>query len=340
MILLQSEIMELKANAKRPASGHVIESQMEPAGPTATVLVRKGTLKVGNPVLCGNFHGKVKALIDYQGKRVKEAGPSEAVKLLGLNGLPLPGHEFNVTESLDAARTEAEARTEKEAVVQKAAPKHVTLEDLFAQMDDGQKELKLIIKADVQGSLEAITESLKKIKSDKVALDVIHTAVGPVTESDVLLASASDAVIIGFHVKIESGVTEKAKHEGVQIKLYSIIYELIDQVEKAMEGLLEPEIRETVLGHAEIKQVFEVSKGKVAGSIVKDGRIVRNARVRLLRRGQTQVETRLASLKRFQDDATEVRAGQDCGIRLENFSDYQVGDILECYQAEKVAQKL
>ena len=246
-----------------------------------------------------------------------------------------------MTVSLDAARSEAETRNAKEVVKRAEPAKHVTLEQLFQQMKDStHKELKLVVKADVQGSLEAITESLKKIRSEKIDLEIIHKAVGPVSENDVLLASASDAIIIGFHVKIESGVSDRAKHEGVQIRLYSIIYELIDDVEKAMEGLLEPEIRETILGHADVKQVFEVSKGKVAGCVVRDGRILRNARVRLLRRQQVQVETRLASLKRFQDDASEVRAGQDCGIRLENFSDYQPGDVIECYQAEKVAQKL
>jgi translation initiation factor IF-2 len=341
MILLQSDILELKANPDRPAEGNVIESQMEPAGPTVTVLVRKGTLKVGNAVVCDKFHGKVKALTDHLGKRVKQALPSEAVKILGLNGLPAPGTQFIVTPTLDVARSQAEQTAQRQTVAAKAPPKRASLEDLFAQISGtGQKELRLIIKADVQGSLEAINEALRKIKSDKVTLSILHSAIGPVTESDVQLAAASDAVIIGFHVKIETNVSDIAKHEGVQIKLYSIIYELLDQVEKAMEGLLEPEIKELVLGHAEVRQIFEISKGKVAGCIVKDGRVPRNARVRVLRRGQVQVETRFSSLKRFQDDVSEVRAGQDCGIRLENFTDYQVGDILECYQIEKVAQKL
>ncbi len=341
MILLQADILELKANPDRPAEGNVVESQMEPAGPTVTVLIRKGTLKVGNAVVCDRFHGKVKALTDYLGKRTRQATPSEAVKILGLNGLPAPGTQFIVTPLLDVARSQAEETAQSQTVAAKAPPKRASLEDLFAQFSGtDQKELKLIIKADVQGSLEAIHEALRKIKSDKVSLSILHSAIGPITESDVQLAAASNAVIIGFHVKIETNVSDIAKHEGVQIKLYSIIYELLDQVEKAMEGLLEPELKELVLGHAEVRQIFEISKGKVAGCLVKDGRVPRNARVRVMRRGQAQVETRFSSLKRFQDDVSEVRAGQDCGIRLENFTDYQVGDILECYQVEKVAQKL
>jgi translation initiation factor IF-2 len=341
MILLQADILELKANPDRPAEGNVIESQMEPAGPTATVLVRKGTLKVGDAAVCEKFHGKIKALTDHLGKRVKQATPSEAVKILGLNGLPAPGAPFVVVPSLAAAREQAEQLAQQQAIVAKTPPKRVSLEDLFSQLSGtDKKELRLIIKADVQGSLEAITEALRKIKSDKVTLTILHAAVGPVTESDVQLAAASDAVVIGFHVKLENNVSDIAKHEGVQIKLYSIIYELLDQVELAMEGLLEPEVKETILGHAEVKQIFEVSKGRVAGCLVKDGRVLRNARVRVMRRGQVQVETRFSSLKRFQDDVSEVRAGQECGVRLENFADYQVGDILECYQIEKVAQKL
>ena len=345
MILLQAEVMELKASPKRAAKGNVIEAQMEPGmGPTATVLVRKGTLKIGDALIVGPHGGKIKALINDKGQRVKEAPPSFPVKIVGLWGVPEPGTEFTVLKNEKEARElssqrELEARASGAGV--EAAPR-ATLEALMGQIEDGRKKkLHLVIKADVQGSLEAISESLGKLKSDKVDLDIIHGAVGNVNENDVLLASASDAVIIAFRVKNESGVTDVAKREGVQIKLYSIIYELIEQVEEAMEGLLEPESKETVTGHAEIKKIFELSKGApVAGCVVTDGRVSRSGRVRLLRRRAVQYDGRIASLKHFQDDAKEVKAGQECGIRLDNFSEFQPGDVLECYTVEKVAAKL
>ena len=344
MILLQAEIMELKATPKGPAKGSVIEAQLEPGmGPTATVLVRKGSLKVGDAVICGPHWGKVRALINDKGQRVKEALPSMPVKIVGLQGMPEAGSEFQVMKTEKEARELSEQRQLEERGAITAQPRAGTrLEDIMSQIQEGEKKkLRIILKADVQGSLEAINDSLAKLKSDKIELDIIHGAVGSITENDVLLASASDAVLIGFRVKTESGVTDMAKRENVQIKLYTIIYELIEQVEEAMEGLLEPESKEAVVGHAEVRKIFQLSKGPlVAGCVVTDGRIARSGRVRVLRRKAVQFEGRIGSLKHFQDDVKEVKAGTECGLRLENFTDLQEGDVIECYTVEKVAATL
>ena len=343
MILLQAEIMELKASPKVPAKGNVIEAQIEPGlGPTATVLVRKGTLHVGDGIVCGPFWAKIRALVNDKGHRIKEAPPSTPVKIVGLSGLPEAGLEFNVMKTDKEARALSEQRQQDARGSTTAQPRGSRLEDLMTQIQDGEmKKLRIVLKADVQGSLEAIADSLRKLKSDKIELDILHGAVGSITENDVLLASASEAVIIGFRVKTESGVTDTAKHANVQIKLHTIIYELIEQVEESMEGLLEPESKEAVIGHAEVRKVFELSKGPpVAGCVVTDGRIARSARVRLLRRKAVQYEGRISSLKHFQDDVREAKAGSECGLRLENFPGIQEGDVLECYTVEKVAASL
>jgi translation initiation factor IF-2 len=341
MILLQADLLELKANPDRRAKGNVIESGIEPGGPMATVLVRKGTLRVGDVIVCGEHYGKARALINEEGKRLKEASPSVAVKVLGLNGVPEAGLEFSVVQDDRAARDLA-AQREAEAKAQNLeARSKVTLENLFATLDSQQgKGFKVIVKADTQGSVEAIVEALKKIESEKVTLEVIHSDVGTITENDVALASASQAVILGFHTRVDSTAAEKAKHEGIQIKLYAIIYELIDEVKDAMAGLLEPVSKEVVLGSAEVRQIFQLSKGvPVAGSMVTSGRIVRG-KVRVRRRKDVIYEGILQSLRRFQDEANEVRAGMECGIRIEGFSDYQIGDAVESFTIEKSAQKL
>jgi translation initiation factor IF-2 len=343
MILLQAEIMELKASPKVPAKGNVIEAQIEPGmGPTATVLVRKGTLHVGDGIVCGSYWAKIRALVNDKGQRIKVAPPSTPVKIVGLSGLPEAGVEFNVMKTDKEARALSEQRQQEARGSGAAQPRGSRLEDLLNQLKDGEmKKLHIVLKADVQGSLEAIADSLGKLKSDKIELDIIHAAVGSITENDVLLASASEAVIIGFRVKTESGVTDTAKSANVQIRLYTIIYELIEQVEESMEGLLEPESKEAVIGHAEVRKMFELSKGApVAGCLVTDGRIARSARVRLLRRKAVQYEGRISSLKHFQDDVREAKAGSECGLRLENFTAIQEGDILECYTVEKVAASL
>jgi translation initiation factor IF-2 len=340
MILLQADLLELKANPNRNAKGNVIESGVEPGGPTATVLVRKGTLHVGDIILCGEFFGRVRALINEEGQRLKEAGPSVAVRVLGLNGVPDAGLEFSVVEDEKAARELAEERF-LEARAAGQEDKKVTLENLFATLAANQdKVLKVVVKADTQGSVEAIVEALKKIEAEKVSLEIIHSDVGTITENDVALASASNAIILGFHTRLDSTAAEKAKHAGVQIKLYAIIYELIDQVKEAMAGLLDPLVKDIVVGSAEIRQVFELSKGvPVAGCMVSSGRIAKG-KVRVRRRKDVIYEGILQSLRRFQDEVNEVRAGMECGIRIEGYSDFQVGDAIECYSLEKVAAKL
>jgi translation initiation factor IF-2 len=342
LILLQADLLELKANPNRRAKGNVIESGLEPGGPTATVLVRKGTLRVSDVLICGQYYGRVRALINEEAKRLKEAGPSVAVKVLGLNGVPEAGLEFSVVEDEKAARELTEQRAQEAKLQgQEAARGKVTLENLFATLESQQsKTLKVVVKADTQGSVEAIVEALKKIDSDKVTLEIIHSAVGTITDSDVALASASNAVILGFHTRVDSGVADKAKHEGVQIKLYAIIYELIDEVKEGMAGLLEPLLKEVIIGSAEVRKVFELSKGApVAGCVVSTGRIAKG-KVRVRRRKEIIYEGLTQSLRRFQDEVTEVRAGMECGIRIEGFSEYQVGDAIECYTVEKIAQKL
>ena len=342
MILLQADLLELKANPNRHAKGNVIESGLEPGGPTATVLVRKGTLRVGEVIICGRYYGRVRALISEEGKRLKEAAPSVAVKVLGLNGVPAAGLEFSVVEDEKAARDLAEQRAmEAKALGQEVTRTKVTLENLFDQLaETTSKVLKVVVKADTQGSVEAIVEALKKIESEKVSLEVIHSAVGTITESDVALASASTAIILGFHTRIDSGVADKAKHESVQIKLYAIIYELIDQVKEGMAGLLDPLLKDVTVGAAEVRKIFSLSKGApVAGCMVASGRIVKG-KVRVRRRKEIIYEGIAQSLRRFQDEVNEVRAGMECGIRIEGFTEFQVGDSIECYMMEKIVQKL
>jgi len=316
MMSLQAEVMELKASPTARPRGTVIEAQVEGGrGPTATVIVQMGTLETGDPFICGNYSGKVKSLLDDRGKPVKQAGPSTPVRVLGFTGLETK-------------------RTNKLFVPQRA-----TLETLL-ETAGGKKVLRIVLKADTQGSVEAIVNALKQIETKKVDLEIIHSAVGPISESDILLASASDAVVLGFNVKVETMAVPAAKREGVQVKLYSIIYELLDQMKDAMAGLLEPELRETVIGHAEVKQVFQLSRGIVAGCLVTDGRIARTGRARILRKRQPVYDGGISTLRRFQDDVKEVRSGLECGIKLGDFSEYQVGDVIECYQLEQIAQKL
>jgi translation initiation factor IF-2 len=342
MMLLQAEILELRANPRGQSRGTVIEAQFEQGrGPTATVLVQQGTLRVGDAILAGPFYGRVKALINDLGQQVKEAGPSIPVKILGLDGAPSPGEEYDVLKNEREARELAEDRRDKLRLGKLEAPPRVTLENLFeAIADEKHKVFKLIIKGDVQGSVEAIVSSLKKIDSKKIDLDVVLASAGAISESDILLAKASQAVVIGFNTRTDNAAANAAKREGVQIKLFSIIYELIDQVKDAMAGLLDPELRETALGSASVKQVFHLSKFPVAGCTVTSGRIVRNARARVVRKRQPIYDGAVVTLKRFQDDASEVRAGLECGIRLGDFNDYLADDTIECYQLEKFAQTL
>ncbi|MGB9476094.1 MAG: translation initiation factor IF-2 [Candidatus Udaeobacter sp.] len=340
MIALQAEVMELKASPTATPRGTVIEAQVEAGrGPTATVIVQMGTLRTGDPFICGDYSGKVKSLLDDRGKPVKEAAPSMPVKVLGFIGLPDAGDELLVMDSERSAKTLSEERLLAKRADKLTVPKRATLESLL-ETTGGKKVLRIVLKCDAQGSLEALVGALKQIESKKVDLEIIHSAVGPISESDILLASASNAVVVGFNVKVESMAVPAAKSEGVQVKLYSIIYELLDQIKEAMAGLLDPEHRETVIGHAEVKQVFQLSRGIVAGCLVTDGRIARAGRARVLRRRQPVYDGGISTLRRFQDDVKDVRSGLECGIKLGDFNEYQVADVIECYQLEAIAQKL
>ena len=341
-ILLVSEVAELKATEGGVARATVIEAQLEQGrGPTATLIVRTGTLKVGDAFICGNFSGKIKGLLSDSNKPIKSASASTPVKVVGFAGLPNAGDELVVMESEKAASILSEERINKLRLNKLAAPSRPTLENLFQSIaDENRKSMRVIVKADVQGSSEALVNSLKQIQSKKIDLEILHSAVGPITENDVLLAAASNAIVIGFNVKVENNAAGAAKREGVQVKLYSIIYELLDQVKEAMAGMLDPESRESVVGHAEVRRVFDLTKGCVAGSYVTDGRIIRSGRARVLRGRQAIYDGGLSTLRRFTDDVKEVRNGMECGIKLGNFDEYEEGDIIECYVLEKVAQQL
>ena len=346
MIALQSEVLELRADPTGNARARVIETQIETGrGPTATVLVQHGCLKVGDSFVCGPHQGKVKALFDDAGNAIKTAGPSIPTRIIGLSGAPSPGEEVVVVSSEREARTIVEERQEAQRATRLAAgpgaPTGVTLENLFASIADGQKKcLRVVLKGDVQGSVEAIVEAIRKIQSQKVTLEIILSTIGPISESDILLAKASGAVVIGFNTKTDNSAANAAKREGIQIKLFSIIYELVDQVKEAMTGLLDPELRESPLGNALVKKVFELSKFMVAGSQVQSGRITKSGRARVIRKKQPIYDGAVVTLKRFQEDVPEVRQGLECGIRLGNFDEYEEGDIIECYQLEKVPQTL
>jgi translation initiation factor IF-2 len=339
---LQAEVLELKSDPKAPPRATVIESSMVPGkGPVATVIIRQGTLKPGQPFICGPHWGKTRALINDRGENVKAVKPGMPVEVIGFSDMPHVGDELVVMDSERSAKKLSEERHEELRQKKLASTRRSTLEHLFASIEEGNKKsLKIVLKADAQGSVEAILGALKEIKSDKINQEILHSDVGPVTESDVLLASASDAIVIGFNVKVENKALSRAKSEGVQIKLYSIIYELIDQVKEAMTGLLDMLTREKVLGHAKVKQVFKVHRGYVGGSLVIDGRIDRKQRARVLRDGQPVYDGSIETLRRFQDEVPEVRNGLECGIKLQGFSDYEEGDIIECYELEKIQQTL
>ncbi|MSU31741.1 MAG: translation initiation factor IF-2 [Pedosphaera sp.] len=344
-ILLQAELLELKANPDRNAKGNVIESGVEAGGSVATVLIRKGTLRVGDVIICGEHYGKVRAMMNEEGQRLKEASPSVAVRVLGLNGVPDAGSEFSAVENERAARDLAEERCEKRRKLEfdgdRRTRTRASLSDLFGRIGDlTAKVLKVIVKADTQGSMEALVGALREIKATKVSLEVVHSAVGAVNVSDINLARGTKAVVLGFHARIDNNAAEEAKRYGVEIRLYAIIYELVDQVREAMAGLLDPLLKDTIVGQAEIRKVFDLSKGgRVAGCAVTNGRLLRG-KMRLRRRGNLVYEGVSLTLKRFQDEVNEVRLGMECGVRLEGFDDYEEGDIIECYSVEKIAAKL
>ncbi len=345
MLLLQAEVMELKANPDCEAQGTVLEAKLTKGqGAVSTVLVQRGALHVGDIVVAGRFYGKVRAMRNDRGKSVKEAGPSYAVEVLGLSGVPDAGELFTVVNDEKIARQIAEKRELeiRERDMKGLHSKHFSLQELYSKMKKGElKELKLILKADMQGSLEGLTQTLTKSVSDKINVRVIHGGVGGVNESDAMLAMASDAVIIGFHVKAEPRAQELIEKEGIDARYYSVIYEAVQDVQKAMEGLLEPTSKVVIEGRVEIRQVFKSSKvGNIGGAIVLKGRLSRNHRVRLIRDNIVVFEGKLSSLRRFKDDVREVQEGYECGVALEGFSDLHEKDLLEAYKIEKVAAKL
>ena len=340
MIILTAEILELKANKKRKARGIVIEAQLDKGrGSVATILVQKGTLHVGDYVAIGDVHGKIRAMFDDKQRRVKDAGPSMPVEILGLNGVPQSG------EICMAVDNEKEARTISDAFIARGKEKliadtksHMSLDDLYNKIQEGNvKELNLIIKADVQGSVEAVKTSLLKLSNEEVAVKCIHSGVGAINESDVILASASNAIIIGFNIRPDNQAKDVADREKVDIRLYRVIYNAIEDIESAMKGMLDPIFAEKVTGHAEVRQVFKASGiGTIAGSYVLDGTITRGCKVRISREGEQIFEGALASLKRFKDDVKEVKSGFECGLVMEDFNDIKEGDQIEAYIMEEV----
>jgi len=343
MVLIQAEMLELTANNKLSARGTVIESKLDPGrGAVATILVQNGMLRVGDPYVVGIYSGRVRAMFNDHSENIQEAGPSTPVEVLGLAGVPSAGDPFQVVENEKYAKLIAQKRQELKRIETAKKVRKVTLEDLNEMIKDGEvQELKIIIKGDVDGSVQALKESLEKLSTGEIRVKVVHSGTGGINESDVMLASASNAIIIGYHVRPNVRVSEIAEREKVSIKFYNIIYDVTNDVKAAMEGLLAPEIKEVVTGAGEVKQVFKISKvGSVAGSVVLSGKVERKNRLRLVRDGVVIFDGQLASLKRFKDDASEVVAGQECGFNLENFNDIKEGDAFESYTIIKITRKL
>ena len=344
-ILLQAEILDLKANPNRSATGAVIEAQLDPGkGAIATILVSNGTLHIGDDFICGMYSGRVRALLDERGRNIKDAGPAIPVQVLGIGGVPTAGDQFVVVEDAIESREIAQRRQrlDREAKSRRTAKGVVSLEDFMSQTAPGQKrQLRIVIKADQGGPAEALADALGQLAHEEVSVDVIHRGVGAITESDILLARASGAIIVGFHVRPDNNARAAAEREGVEIKLYKIIYEAVEDVRAALEGMLRPEEKEVVLGEAQVRELFKVPKmGVIAGCSVRSGVINRQGRVRVIRDGVEIYDGAIASLRRFKDDVKEVREGFECGIGVENFNDIKVGDVLECYRKEQVARTL
>ena len=338
MILLSAEILELKANANRSASGVVLEARLDRGrGAVSTVLVQNGTLQVGNSFIAGSAYGKIRAMIDDRGQPVSEAGPSSAVEILGLQGLPQAGDSFQVLADVSKAREIGEYRVQQARQQELSRSSQVSLDDLYTQMDAGElKELPIILKADAQGSIEVTQDTLEKLSTEKVHINIIHKGVGAISESDVLLASASNAIVVGFNVRPERNAQDAADHEKVDIRLYTVIYEIAEEIKSAMVGLLDPTIQEVDLGRAEVRDTFRVPKfGTIAGSYVQEGVIQRNSDARLLRDNVVIYEGKIDSLRRFKEDVNEVKSGYECGISITNFNDIKIGDVIDVFTREE-----
>ncbi|EJO6629691.1 translation initiation factor IF-2 [Listeria monocytogenes] len=342
MILLVSEVEELKANPDRRAIGSVIEAELDKGrGPVATLLVQDGTLNIGDPIVVGNTFGRVRAMVNDLGRRVKKVGPSTPVEITGLNDVPQAGDRFVVFEDEKTAKNIGETRASRALVAQRSATNRVSLDNLFEHMKAGEmKEVNVIIKADVQGSVEALAASLRKIDVEGVNVKIIHTAVGAINESDITLAAASNAIVIGFNVRPTAQAREAAENESVDIRLHRVIYKAIDEIEAAMKGMLDPEFQEKIIGQAQVRQTINVSKvGTIAGCYVTDGKITRDSGVRIIRDGIVVFEGEIATLKRFKDDAKEVAKGYECGITVQNFNDIKEDDVIEAYVMEEIERK-
>jgi translation initiation factor IF-2 len=343
-ILLQADILDKRANPNRPAKGTIIESTLDPGkGPVATVLVQTGTLRVGEDFIAGNLAGRVRALHDARGNRVEAAGPSIPVQVLGFDRVPQAGDHFAAVADAAQAREIAQKRQrlDREATLRRSS-RGISLEDLSKQIGEGTvKSLKIVIKADQAGPAEALADAFAQLSTPEVKVEVIHRGVGAISESDVLLAKASDAIVVGFHVRPDANARGAAEREKVDLRTYRVIYEAVEEMKAALEGLLAPEEREVVLGEAEVRQIFKISGvGTIAGCYVRHGLIRRNARMRVVRNSVEAYDGQVASLKRFKDDAREVKEGLECGIGIENFNDVKVGDVLESYTVEQVARTL
>jgi translation initiation factor IF-2 len=343
MILLQAEVLELKANSEKLAIGHVVESKIDPGrGAVATVLVQEGTLRTGEPVVCGVFHGKVRAMLNDRGVLLESAGPSIPVEVIGLSGVPMAGDELIALEDEKNAKQISEHRIQKQRSMELAQTSRLSLEKLYEKMQEGEiKDLNLIIKADVHGSIEALSDSLTKLSNEEVKISVVHSGTGTITESDISLATVSDAIIIGFNVRPSAKVQSLANEEGVDMRFYNVIYNVIKDTKDAIAGMMASTFEERTLGQAEVREVFHVPKvGAIAGCYVTDGKIERGQLMRVVRDGIVNFEGKNASLRRFKDDVKEVQNGYECGIGIENFNDIKVGDVLECYYLEEIRPEL
>ncbi len=342
-VLLEADLLELKANPDRRATGSIIESELDKGrGYVSTVLVENGTLHQGDIVIAGAYFGRVKAMFNERNQRIEEAGPAEPALILGLNGAPQAGDTFNVMETEQEARSIANRREQLQREQSLRTQKMLTLDDIGRRIAIGNfQQLNIIVKGDVDGSVEALSDSLIRLSTEEIQVNVIHKAVGQISESDVTLAAASDAIIIGFQVRPSLGARKEAEKEGVDIRLYSIIYDAIEEVKAAMEGMLSPEIKEDITGNVEVLDVFKITKvGTVAGSMVRDGKIKRSSRIRLVRDGIVIFTGELDSLKRFKEDVKEVTSGYECGITIRNFNDIKVGDVIEAYEETEIKKTL
>jgi translation initiation factor IF-2 len=342
-ILLQAEVMELKANPDKLAAGVVVEGRLDKGrGPVATVLVREGTLRRGDAIVAGTHEGRVRALQDHRGRSLDAVTPGLPAEVLGLAGVPMAGEAFNAARDEHSAREVAEFRAQREREGHLAASARVSLEDLFKKISEGEaKELRLVIKGDTQGTVEAVGDAVRKLSGTDVQVNVIHGAVGGVTESDVMLASASDALVIGFNVRPDPKAQSLAEQEKIQVKLYTVIYDAVEDIRKAMEGLLAPTLREKTTGRAEVRNTFAVQRvGTIAGCMVTEGSVTRGGQVRVIRDSVVVYEGRIGSLRRFKEDVREVPSGTECGIKIENYNDVKVGDVIEAYSVEELAPRL